>query len=287
MGLYVSLNGSVVNKNEAMASVECDGLFYGAGCFETLMSYRGKFLHLDRHIRRLNDGIRYLTGSEEDVFSEIQLRREISSLLNENHLTDHNVKVRIQVSLGGRNGYSVPESQNSKLTKLITTDKLEHRTAQSIQLVSSKTTVVPASCRPAHLKLSNTLHYRQAALEARQKGGDDALMCTVDGAVAETSIANIFWESKGTVYSPSAGCDILPGITSKVVIKLLNTLDVECKRGAFPTEEVAQASQVWVCNSIKELAWVTSIDDKQYSVESDLRNKLVHQFELYKKKNLK
>lgn len=287
MGFYVSLNRSVVSKKEAMASVESDGLFYGAGCFETLMSYKGRFLHLDRHIRRLNDGIRYLTGSEEDIFNEDQLRKEILFLLNKNHLTDQYVKVRIQVSLRGRYGYSVPDSYKYKLTTLITTDKLAYTTVQSVNLVSSNTTVVPSSCRPVHLKLSNMLHYRQAAIEARQNGGDDALMCTVDGSVAETSIANIFWESEGVVYTPSAGCDILPGITSEVVIQLLNTLDIECKTGAFSMEDVAHASQVWVCNSIKEMAWVSSIDGKTYLDESDLRNDLVHQFEMYKKKNLK
>lgn len=286
MGLYVLLNGAVIKKKEANASVEGDGLFYGAGCFETLMSYKGKYLHLDRHIRRLNDGIRYLTGSVEDEFGENELRKAMSDLLNQNHLTDQYVKVRIQVSLGGRYGYKVPDNQKCKLTTLITSDKLANASAQNIKLVSSETTVVPASCRPVHLKLSNMLHYRQAAIEARQKGGDDALMCTVDGAVAETSIANIFWETDGIVYTPSAGCDILPGITSEVVIELLNNLDVEYRTGEFPLKDVFHASQVWVCNSIKEMAWVSSIDENTYSIESDLKNELVHQFERYKMENL-
>lgn len=286
MGLHVLLNGSIVNKDKASAPIESDGLFYGAGCFETFKSYRGKFLHLDQHIQRLNNGIQYLTESEGIFYSERELRKEILNLLHANYLTNTHAKVRIQVSLGGRYGYTVSDNPKKNLIKLITADELPDESTQNLKLITSKTTVVPSSCRPTHLKLSNMLHYRQAAIEARQNGGDDAVMLTVDGAVAETSVANIFWESDGIVYTPSADCDILPGITSGVVIQLLEQLNFRYKKGKFSTEDVKNASQAWVCNSIKEFAWVSSIDDKTYSTKSNLQNELTHQFEMYKMKNL-
>jgi branched-subunit amino acid aminotransferase/4-amino-4-deoxychorismate lyase len=70
---------------------------------------------------------------------------------------------------------------------------------------------VPGECRPASLKLSNMLHYRNAFREAADAGADDALMLTVM-AIAESSIANIFWKKENEVYTPSPACDILPGI---------------------------------------------------------------------------
>jgi len=285
--MKVSLNRSIVDNKEATIPAESDGLFYGAGCFETFTSYKGKFLHLDRHVQRLNDAVTYLAGMAGDAFVEELLRSEITDLLEANRLSDARSKIRIQVSLSGRTGYSQPDSTSPVLFTLITAQEIVDSSPEPLSLASVGTTVVPASCRPTHFKLSNMMHYRQAAIEAKGKGADDALMFTVAGNVAETSIANIFWEKKGTVFTPSAACDILPGITRSVLMQLCKKMDAEIREGTYSASEIGRASQVWICNSVKELAWVSSINNRPYPTESALRDEIMHHFDIYKRENLK
>lgn len=284
--MKVSLNGSITDKDEAVNAAESDGLYYGAGCFETFKSYKGKFLHLDRHLRRLNDAVTYLTGVEENFFSEERLRSELAKLMHTNGLTNVKSKVRIQISLSGRYGYAQPDSKVSQLMTLITTDEIQDKIIAPIRLASVETTVVPASCRPTHLKLSNMLHYRQAAIEAKAKGADDALMLTVHGEVAETSIANIFWENNRTVFTPSAKCDILPGITRSIILGLVNEMGVVVEQGEYSSSDIEHATQIWICNSVKGSVWVSSLNSRQYPTDTKLRDRLLEKFEQYKKENL-
>lgn len=283
--MKVSLNGSIVERKDATIQAESDGLFYGAGCFETITSYRGTFLHLDRHIRRLNDGISYLTGSGNDSFTEELIKSEIPELLEANGLTETRSRIRIQVSIAERPGYSQPGANKPKTVTVVTANSVNKLT-RPLRLATVKTTVVPSSCRPVHLKLSNMLHYRQAAIEAKQAGADDALMLTVHGAVAETSIANIFWEKEGTIYTPSVSCDILPGVTRSIVAGLISRESGNIKEGVFTPDELMSASQVWISNSVKELCWVSGIDEFEYPTETPLRSKLLQLFETYKNDNL-
>lgn len=284
--MKVSLNGSITDKEDAVMTAESDGLFYGAGCFETLKSYNGKYLHLDRHLHRLNDALVYLTGVSKFFISEERIRSEISELLDANGLTDAYSKIRIQVSLRGRHGYVQPDLNEPQVVTLITADEIPNNPGEAIRLASVETTVVPASCRPTHLKLSNMLHYRQAAIEAKTKGADDALMLTVREEVAETSVANIFWEKNSIVYSPSAACDILPGVTRYILLELINEMGVDVREGTFSKSDIEHASQVWICNSVKELAWVISLDGRLYPADSKFRHDLLQRFEQYKKENL-
>ncbi|WP_340106422.1 aminotransferase class IV [Rhodohalobacter sp. 8-1] len=284
--MKVSLNGSIIENEEAAIRAETDGLFYGAGCFETFKSYRGKFLHLDRHLHRLNDAVSYLTGQKAGFFTEEQVRLEITELLKANQLSEDHARIRIQVSLGERGGYSLPDANEPSFITLITSDEVALKAAGPLRLVSVNTTVVPSSCRPTQLKLSNMMHYRQAAIEAKAKGADDALMLTVRDEVAETSIANIFWEKNGTIFTPSATCDILPGITRSILIQMGSESGNRIKEGAFSGSDIEQASQIWICNSLKELVWVSSLNGRPYPTDTPLRHDLLQKFEGYKKEKM-
>lgn len=284
--MKVSLNGSITNENEAVVPAESDGLFYGVGCFETFKSYEGKFLHFERHLHRLNDAVTYLTGVRENFFPEEHLRSEIADLLEANNMTDLYSKVRIQVSLNERFGYTKPVSNEPVVMTLITADEFQDTKTDPIRLALVETTVVPASCRPTHLKLSNMMHYRQAAIEAKAKGADDALMLTVRNEVAETSIANIFWEKNGTVFTPSAACDILPGITRSIIIELIREIGIDIREGTFSESEIEHASQILICNSVKELVWVSSLNGRPYPTDTPFRDELLKRFKKYKNENL-
>lgn len=282
--MFVSVNGNIVPKKDALIPAVTDGLFYGAGCFETFTSYNGHFLHLEKHVNRLNEGIEFLTETDDDFCSTHEIQKEISQLLAKNNLKKDESIVRIQAFLSGSTGYLL--TNHHRVQTVITASKLENYPDPQI-LAASDINVIPASCKPVHLKLSNMLHYRQAGILAKNEGADDALMLTVDGNVAETSIGNLFWEDGQTVYTPSAKCDILPGIMRSVVIKILDKMGITVREGEYSQQNILDSKQVWYTNSVREIVQVSRIDDQRFKTGTAFMNQLKQQLYLYKQGQFK
>ncbi len=280
------LNGEFKDANQALIPAESKGLFYGAGCFETMRASQCMLLHADRHILRLEQGINYLGTSLNSSFKE-EFREIISNLLLKNQLHKTEAMVRIQVSLRGRRGYT--ELKKPDLNLLISCEKLDQNQS-SVTLKSVESRVVPSMCRPPNLKLSNTIHYMDAWQSSIRKGADDAVMLTVDGYVAETAVANLFWKSGNTVYTPSAECDILPGIMRGIIIELFSfsELDaIEFCQGSYSPENLKSADEVWTTNSVREIMPVRKIDETAFPVNTLFFEKIMRLFADYKKRYLK
>ncbi|MEP0073703.1 MAG: aminotransferase class IV, partial [Marinomonas sp.] len=84
-----------------------------------------------------------------------------------------------------------------------------------------------------------------------------------DNVLTEASSSNAFIVKDGVVITPVLDNQILPGITRKLILDILE------KDGSIPfevrditMEEVFNADEVWVTSSSKEIAPVTSIDGK-------------------------
>lgn len=282
--MILSVNGVNLSEEEAKIPAVSDGLFYGAGCFETFKSYSGRFLHFDEHIDRLNNGLRFLTGSKRLLISSDEVRSDIAGLLQRNEFAEGEAKVRIQVSIAGQHGYN--QSNSPELLRVITVIKMEER-PKLRTLSRSAVTVIPNSSKPSRYKLSNMLHYRQAGIEAKAAGADDALMLTVNGHVAETSIANLFWETNGTVYTPSADCDILPGVMRSVVVRVLREAGVKVVEGMFCPPDIMNSRQVWTTNSVMELAGVSRINNTSFETGREEFITLLKHLRQYKADHIK
>ena len=263
---FVSVNGKQYRSPEAKIPAVSSGLFYGAGCFETMRYESSGIFRLHEHVERLNCGLAYLEVPESQFFSGETLFKEITELVQKNGLKDKTVRVRVQVSLLETKGYQKDEELS--LARVITCKKIEDIKPVSCNLVTSDVRVVPGDCRPANLKLSNMLHYRKAYRQAQETGVDDALMLTINGHLAESSIANLFWKKRKIIYTPSTDCDILPGIMRNCVIEIIKkTEGLNLKEGKYFPTELADAECIWLTNSVQEIKPVEIIDGRSFPVD--------------------
>ena len=135
------------------------------------------------------------------------------------------------------------------------------------------------------MKLSNSINYIKAAQEAKKKGGDDALMLTIDKNISETTISNIFWIKGNQVFTPSLNCDLLPGVTRSILIELISQdSELELVEGEFKLEEVYSAEAVFCTNSVMEMKSVSSVDDHSFEIGHLNFEKLKDDFKIYKEK---
>lgn len=275
--IKVILNGSPVSIENALIPAVGSALYYGTGCFETMKAESGKIFQFEEHIRRLNAGLNYLGADPKGVMDESQVKKEIDEVLFLNNLDHSNAKVRYQVSINENFGYE--NTEDYKLITLVTADEISPKTDER-SLVYVKTRVIPTVCKPAEYKLSNMLHYRNAFRQARQAGADDGIMLTTGGFIAETSVSNIFWKIDDIIYTPSADCDILPGIMRNAVIDMFKDDGrFRVEQGKFLPHELFTVDSVWVTNSVIEISAVSLIDGRNVNNDQsfieDIRNLMV------------
>lgn len=276
MKIYTCLNGEFRELNSAEVPVHQAGIYYGAGCFETILYTSGSLQYWDEHYRRLCKGLRWLGIEDEQLPDRTIIQNNIFSLLQANSLQDRTAKVRIQCSLLNEQGYSL--NRQPEYFTWIVTEELPVREGP-YTLKSVPTRVIPAESRPADLKLSNMLHFREAFRQAQRAGFKDALLLNSSRLVAETAIANIFWIREETIYTPSAACDILPGIMRKKVIEFLHSeLKMRVNEGEFPPEALHGADAVWITNSLMPVKPVERIDNIHYNSDHPVLNRIVQNF---------
>lgn len=266
------LNGEEVLPIDITQKLFSSALFYGTGCFETMRYEKDIICRFEDHFSRLYRGLEYLQLPKA-LFPEKEfLRKGITHLVNKKGLNGRPAKIRVQCSLLENKGYHL-DSEVELLTH-IRVSKIEKHD-EPLRLLTAKTRVIPSDCRPSDLKLSNMLHYRSAFREAIKQNYDDALMLSIDGYIAETSIANLFWASGNSVFTPSKNCSILPGImraTTIQAIKMSGTLSIE--EGFYKKDSLITADSVWTSNSVAEFRPVSSIDDIKLNSNMDLINEI-------------
>ncbi len=281
MSRFVNINGTLVPEEEASLSATSRAVSYGDGCFETLVSYEGKFLHFEDHFARLQSGLKYLEMNLD--LTKDQLKSEIQKLLEENELENEDSVVRIQCYREGSSGYF----NISDRSGFIISNRSIPERQESLNLKTVSMPAIPSIALERKVKLSNSINYIKAAQEAKKKGGDDALMLTIDKNISETTISNVFWIKGNQVLTPSVNCDLLPGVTRSIIIELINQdLELELVEWEFKLEEVYSAESVFCTNSVLEMKSVSSVDDHLYKTEHSVFEKLKDDFKVYKEKKL-
>ena len=282
---WIVFDGDLVPGDQPVVPAVSRGLMYGDGLFETFRIYSGQSLLFDAHLKRLSKGMNILGIPEAAITQRSELRGAAFKVLKKNNLLQTDAIIRLQVWRDGSRGYH-PANDSEPHYSMTASACPETFARPSLVTVDRRR--IPSASLPSTVKMTNGINYILAAREADQKGGDDALMQTVDGWVSETTIANIFWAKGATIFTPSSDCDLIPGITRKILFKLIKEHSSwDLKTGKFKVDYLLDADSVWLCNSVREILPVQEVNNRSFSAESNLLSHLQQAFSRYRKENLK
>jgi branched-chain amino acid aminotransferase len=102
----------------------------------------------------------------------------------------------------------------------------------------------------------------RAALEARARGFDNAVVCDMLGNVAELATANIFYAKDGVVFTPAPNGTFLSGITRKRVIDLLRQAGKEVVETTVRYDELKAADEIFSSGNYSKVIPITRIEDR-------------------------
>jgi D-alanine transaminase len=250
----VFLNGEYLPLEQATVSPLDRGFIFGDGVYEVIPVYGGRLFRLEEHLDRLDGSLAGIRLAQPHSHSE--WTRILNGLVERNHGGDQSVYLQITRGVAKRD-HAFPRD-----------------CAPTVFAMSSPLAPVPAEIREhgiaaitlpdirwqyCHLKtialLPNIL-LRQQALDA---GAAEAILIR-DGEATEGAASNLFIVKAGELLTPPKGPRLLPGITRDLIMELAHQHGVPQREAAISAAELAQADEVWLSSSTKEILPVTRLD---------------------------
>jgi branched-subunit amino acid aminotransferase/4-amino-4-deoxychorismate lyase len=111
-------------------------------------------------------------------------------------------------------------------------------------------------------KTSGSAPNTAAWREARERGGDDAVLVDLQGKLLEGAATNVWWRSGATLFTPGLELGIMAGITRGAIIELAPTLGYQVETGGFGLEALASAEEAFVTSTIAEVVGAIALDGR-------------------------
>ena len=265
--LTYHVDGELVSADEASVAVNDRGFMYGDAAFETLRAYGGDLFRWGDHAERLANTCETLE-LDHGVADE-DLRARIDETLTANDLEE--AYVRLSITRGVQPGKLTPDPEVDPTVVVIAKPLPrggrpdqggEPRWDGPASLRTVDVRRPPENVMPSHLKTHNYLGGILARLELRGTDADEALLCDVDGNVAEGTTSNVFFVDDRALHTPSLEGPVLPGVTRQVVLELAREEGIPVDEGTFSPADVRAAEEVFITNTTGEVWPVASIDDE-------------------------
>jgi 4-amino-4-deoxychorismate lyase len=231
------------------------GLNYGDGVFRTLLLKRGRVRCWARHYLKLNQdcaALRLTCPSSATLLGDI-------ALLNSNSL-DGVVKIVITRGVGQR-GYAAQDGNVA--TRIVSITSLPFFQEQYFTAgIRLHRCFLKLGHQPrlAGIKHLNRLENVLAATECLEEGAAEGLLEDATGFVISGTRSNLFFIRNGTLYTPDLSRCGVAGVQRERVMDWANEQGIEFKVAQIRFEELLQADEIFMVNSVFGLWPVAEVD---------------------------
>jgi len=254
----VYLNGEYLPIGEAKVSVEDRGFLFADAIYESTPVYRGRAFLLERHMRRLANGLAALRID----YSLDGLTAVHERLIEDNLPSDTALGfVYVQVTRGvAPRGHAFPTP--ATVPTVYAFAGMVNKPPQARWDEGFEAITVPdrrwARVDVKTTALTANVLAQQAAVEA---GASDVVMVR-DGMVTEGSHNNIFAVINGVVTTAPETNYILHGITREYVIELAGELGYPVEERPISVESLLAADEVFYTGTTTEVRPTVRIDGR-------------------------
>jgi D-alanine transaminase len=258
MSNIVYLNGEYLPRGEARLSVDDRGFFFGDGVYEVTRAVQGRIFEAERHMRRLERGLRELRlefHGPVDTLLEAHER-----LLRENNLLDGQATVYLQITRGAAPRTHHFPPAGTPLTVFLSAGAFTPPD-------EARARGVPAVTYPDYrwtrcdLKTVNLL----PAVMAKQHAVDHGAFETIfvrDTAITEGSHTNVFAVLDDEVRTYPNSNFVLPGVTRDVVVELARELGYRVNETPVFVHELPALQEVFLTGTTSDVMPVVQVDGR-------------------------
>ncbi len=224
----------------------------GDGVFETLHVRKGRLLFAGAHLQRLRQACLAL---------DLRPPLTLEALFQEAARLAEGIpagRLRLVVYRDGAGSYTPPSHEAVIEMGLQAEATRPFPLSPAQRLVRYPVAFLVQTPWSAYKTLSS-LGYIQAAAYAQAQRCGDALLLSVQGHLAETSRANLFfWDGK-KLCTPSLRTGCVAGILRQQALQLARTLGLPTEEGLYPYEALLEAQEVFTTNVMQGFTPVLGI----------------------------
>lgn len=283
--MLIWINGTFMRQEEAVISIAHGALHYGTAAFEGILCVRSSRQHI---ILRLSDHLARLRASAallglQIPYSTAIIEQAIVKLIRRNNFGS----CYIRPIVFGNADYLrlVPKRQDTVIAILCEEMNsalffLMMKRAQKVTVIDNMEIAWPRSLTQA--KVSGKYVFSAlAALEARKRGFDDAIMINHERKVLEATTSNLFMIKDKIIYTPLRALT-LNGIVQDTVIRLAADEGYTVKEkevlldGLYGADEIFLSSTAGGIVSVKQLETKRIISATDYNITKLLRDAYVN-----------
>jgi D-alanine transaminase len=254
----VYLNGEILPRERATLSVDDRGFIFGDGIYEVTRVVNGRLFEAERHMRRLEYGLRGI-GIESRMTAE-QIIDIHYRLIRENGLTSGEATVYLQITRGAapRTHYFPPAA--TAPTVFLSASPFTPNHAQREQGATA-VTYPDIRWSRCDLKTVNLLGAVLAKQHAVAAGALEAVFVR-DGAVTEGSHTNVFGVIDGELRTYPRCNYILSGITRDVVLELAAEEGVDVREVPILQQELGRVDELFVTGTTSDVTPIVQLDGR-------------------------
>ena len=251
MSIPAYYNGEFRPLEGLMIPIMDHGFLFADGVYELIPVYRKRPRCLDDHLERLKNSLAaiHIEGAPEE-----SVWREVCARLVEQ--SPDECFVYFQITRG-----VIPEGDpfrkqfiDGPPTVFAMAQPLPER-PESIHAITREDQRW-GRCHIKSIMLLETVLATQGAVD--QQAGE-AILHRGD-EVMEGATSNVFAVVDGLARTPRLSPQILPGVTRKLVLRLMRENGMECLEGRLGVDELRRAEEIWITGSTRGVMPVVELD---------------------------
>jgi branched-chain amino acid aminotransferase len=235
------------------------GFLLGDGVFDTLTAFNGVPFEGERHLTRLVAH----AGAIGIALDPVSVKTGWDSVLGESAFPAAVLRTTVSRGVATRGLWP---SATTGPTILVTASPWSPRNLQGpVSLAISEIRRNDKS-PTSQLKSLGYLDNILAAREAKARGADDALLLNTEGAVACTTIANVFAIRDGRLITPRGSDGVLAGVTRGLVLELATAAGIDACEETIAPDMLDTVAFLFLTNSVRLLVPVGALEGRDRSV---------------------
>lgn len=226
---------------------------YGKGVFTTLAIVEGEPFLWETHWRRLNSNAAAL---RIDLFdhTEERVRDRLRDSIAESEVSIGRARIAFS-DVSPSRIWSDSREKKTRLSIIVA----ERRPIPENLILSISPHGINTTSPLVGIKSTNYLEHLLAYEEASKRGFHEGIRINELGKIASACMANVFWETKGKLYTPSLKTGCLPGTTRRYVLE-----NIECEEVEKGIEELEIADRIFLTSAGLGVAAVAEFNGRRF-----------------------
>jgi D-alanine transaminase len=249
------LNDKYLDVQEAKISPLDRGFLFGDAIYEVIIAVNKKPFELDAHLTRLKKNISSLKYSLSDQFD---LEETILEVISKNKFL--NQVIYVQISRGTDIVRDHIPSNDLKPTIFVSSHEL--KTDFSPSSGEKAILLEDFRWRKSQIKATSLLANVIYRSEAKHQEVFETILFE-NGFISEGAVSNVFCCIDNKILTPPLTENILPGVTRKVILELIQNTSFEYEETKITVDSFLSSEEIWVTNSTKGVIPIIELDGKK------------------------